>query len=243
MNVVAIIQARMGSSRLPGKVMMDLAGAPMLARVTARVQRASTLNDVAIATTTAPQDDVIERWAKRHGWPLFRGSEEDVLDRYYQAAKAFNAEIIVRVTADCPLIDPVVIDAVVQELLERQPEIEYASNVFPRRTYPRGLDVEAFRFDTLERIWREDLNPAWREHVTPYIHRNSKIFRTYNLCYPKDLSHFRWTVDTMEDYILAYFIYDTLQHDEFSWQEVLELLKERPEWVNINKHVLQKLVP
>jgi spore coat polysaccharide biosynthesis protein SpsF len=242
MKTVAIVQARMGSTRLPGKVLQDLAGEPMLARVVNRTCRAKTLQEVVIATTTNTVDDVIVKLCEARGWSWFRGSEEDVLDRYYHAAKKYQADFIVRITSDCPLIDPEVIDQVVQEFLERQPEVDYASNTWPRRTFPRGLDTEVMRMDVLERAWREDRNPAWREHVTPYIYRNPDRFRIHNVVSPVDYSAMRWTVDTQEDLAFVRKVYDYFGHDRFSWREVLKVLEEHPEWVEINRGVRQKRI-
>jgi spore coat polysaccharide biosynthesis protein SpsF len=242
MRIVAIIQARMGSTRLPGKVLQDLAGEPMLARVVNRTCRATTLQEVVIATTTSALDDAIVKLCKARDWSWFRGSEEDVLDRYYRAAKEYQADLIVRITSDCPLIDPEVIVQVVKAFLERQPEVDYASNTWPRRTFPRGLDTEVMRIDVLERAWREDSNPAWREHVTPYIYRNPDRFRIHNVLSQVDYSAMRWTVDTLEDLAFVRQIYDYFGHDRFSWREVLKVLEEHPEWLEINQHVQQKVI-
>ena len=242
MRIVAIIQARMGSTRLPGKVLQDLAGEPMLARVVNRTGRAKTIQEVVIATTTNVLDDVIVELCKARDWSWFRGSEEDVLDRYYRAAKEYQADLIVRITSDCPLIDPEVIDQVVKAFLERQPEVDYASNTWPRRTFPQGLDTEVMRIDVLERAWREDSNPAWREHVTPYIYRNPDRFRIHNVLGQVDYSAMRWTVDATEDLTFVRQIYDYFDHDGFSWHEVLKALEEHPEWLEINRHIQQKVI-
>jgi len=237
MRTIAIVQARMGSMRLPGKVLKDLAGEPMLARVVNRICRAKSLQEVVIATTTNALDDVIVKLCEARDWRWFRGSEEDVLDRYYQAARKYQADLIVRITSDCPLIDPEIVDQVVQEFLERQPEVDYASNTWPQRTFPRGLDTEVTRIDVLERAWREDRSPTWREHVTPYIYRNPDRFRIHNVLSQVDYSTMRWTVDTPEDLTFVRRIYDYFGHDSFSWHEVLKVLEEHPEWVEINRHV------
>ena len=242
MKVVAIIQARMGSTRLPCKVLLDLAGEPMLARVVNRTQRATTLDGIVIATTTESRDEAIVELCSSRGWACFRGSEDDVLDRYYQAAKKHHADIVVRITSDCPLIEPEIIDLVVQELL-KDGSLDYVSNTLPPRTFPRGLDVEAMTFKTLKRAWLEDKNPAWREHVTPYIYRTPEKFRLKAVTNEKDLSYMRWTIDTWEDLEFVRRIYNHFGHDHFSWHEVLDLLKERPEWLDINKNVKQKQVP
>jgi spore coat polysaccharide biosynthesis protein SpsF len=239
---VAIIQARMGSTRLPGKVLMDLAGEPMLARVVRRVQRARTLHAVMVATTVEPADDPVVDLCAAHGWPCARGSQDDVLERYHLAAQAAAADIVVRITADCPLIEPTVIDRVVEEFLAGQPGIDYACNWLPARTFPRGLDTEVFSFVALDRARREDHNPAWREHVTPFIYRQPTRFHIHGVTNAVDLSDLRWTVDTQEDLTFARRIYDWFGDDAFGWQEVLAVLKQHPEWLEINRHIEQKAV-
>jgi spore coat polysaccharide biosynthesis protein SpsF len=241
-KVVAIIQARMGSTRLPGKVLLDLAGEPMLVRVVNRTRRAQTLDEVVVATTVQPADEAIVRLCAERGWPCSRGSEDDVLDRYYQAAVVHQADVVVRITSDCPLIEPEIMDQVVQEFLDLQPRIDYACNVLPRRTFPRGLDTEVMRFDVLEQAWREDPNPAWREHVTPYIQRNPDLFRIHGVSNKVDYSHMRWTVDTPEDLAFVRRIYNHFGHDRFFWREVLAVLEAHPEWLEINQQVKQKVV-
>ncbi len=242
MKLVAIIQARMGSTRLPGKVSLDLAGEPMLARCVNRTSRAQTPDEVVVATTVQSADDAIVDLCTERGWPCFRGSEDDVLDRYYRAAIAHHADVVVRITSDCPLIEPGVVDRVVQEFLDLQPGIDYACNVLPRRTFPRGLDIEVMRFDVLERAWREDPNPAWREHVTTYIQGNPNLFHIHGITNEVDYSHMRWTVDTPEDLAFVRCIYDHFGHDRFSWREVLVVLEGHPEWLGINRHVKQKVI-
>ncbi len=242
MKVVVIIQARMDSTRLPGKVLLDLVGEPMLVRDMNRLSRAQTLDEVVVATTVELDDDAIVGLCQERGWPYFRGSEEDVLDRYYHAAKEYQADVVVRITSDCPLIEPEVVDRVVQKFLERQPELDYASNMAPRRTFPRGLDTEVMRFDALEQAWREDDNPAWREHVTPYIRRHPDLFQTYGVLNDEDISHMRWTVDTPEDLAFVRRIYEYFGHDHFSWREVLTVLAAHPEWLEINRDVQQKTI-
>ncbi len=242
MTVVAIIQARMGSTRLPGKVLLDLAGEPMLARVLSRTRRARTLDQVVVATTVQSADAAIVRLCAEHDWPCFRGSEDDVLDRYYHAAVAHQADVVVRLTSDCPLIEPALVDRVVQEFLDMQPRVDYACNVLPRRTFPRGLDTEVMHFDVLEQAWRQDHNRAWREHVTAYIQRNSDLFRIHGVVNEVDYSHMRWTVDTPEDLAFVRRIYDYFGHGRFSWREVLAVLEEHPEWLEINQRVQQKMI-
>jgi len=241
-RVVGIIQARTGSVRLPGKVLRKLAGEPMLARVVSRVQCAKTLDEVIVATTTLASDDSIAELCAHRGIACFRGSENDLLDRYYRAAVDYRGDAIVRITADCPLIDSLIIDRVVHEFVDHQPHVEYASNVFPDRTYPRGLDTEIIRFEPLERIWRADQNPLWREHVTSYIHRHPEAFITRCVSNEIDYSHLRWTVDTSQDFELVRRIYNEFPDGLFSWQEALELINCHPTWSEINRDVEQKAV-
>jgi len=242
LKFVAIIQARTGATRLPGKVLEELAGELMLTRVVNRTRRAKTVDAVVVATTTQPADDVIVGLCQERGWPFFRGSEDDVLDRYYRAALAFQADTVVRITSDCPLIEPEIIDRVVNEFLSCNPKVDYLSSGL-MRTFPRGLDVEVMSFDALKKAWHEDDNPVWREHVTPYIWRHPEKFKIRNVANDTDYSYMRWTVDTMEDLVFVRKIYDHFRRDDFTWKEVLHLLKLHPEWLEINQHVQQKVVP
>lgn len=242
MKVIAIIQARMGSTRLPAKVLKDLIGEPLLAHVIARTSRAQTLAQVVVATTQQPADDAIVDLCQQRGWSYSRGSELDVLDRYYQAAKTYEADIVVRITSDCPLIEPTVIDKIVGVFLQRQPKLDYVSNTLSERTYPRGLDVEVIRFEALARAWTDDDNPAWREHVTPYIYRHPELFQMHTVTHATDYSHLRWTVDTPQDLDLIQRIYEAFGHNRFSWHEVLDLLAQHPDWSTINQDVQQKAV-
>jgi len=239
-NIVAIIQARMGSTRLPGKVMMNLAGSPMLQRCVNRVNRSKMVNKTVIATTDNKEDDIIEQFCISNNWFYYRGSVHDLLDRYYQSAVKHNADVIVRITSDCPFIDPEIIDLIVKELIENYPSLDFVSNCIGKYTFPRGLDVEVMTFTALQRAWKEDKNLAWREHVTPYIYFNQHKFRCKNIAYDADLSEMRWTVDTKEDFLFAKKIYNYFGHDLFSWQEVIKLLKKNPHWKLINKYVNQK---
>lgn len=231
----------MASTRFPGKVLEDLAGEPMLARVFNRTRRAKTVDAVVVATTTQQTDDVIVHLCETQGWPCFRGSEEDVLDRYYQATLAFKADAIARITADCPLIEPEVIDRVINEFRAYYPKVDYVSNTL-ERTFPRGLDVEITSLDALRKAWREDDTPASREHVTPYIWQHRKKFKLHNVHNDVDYSYMRWTVDTIEDLTFVRKIYNHFKNDTFAWREALHLLAVHPEWMEINQHVRQKLV-
>lgn len=242
MRVVAIIQARMGSSRLPGKVLMNLEGEPMLARVVTRARRAGSLQDVVVATTTSAADDPVARLCAERGWLCFRGSEDDVLDRYERAAAAFDVDVIVRITADCPLIEPALIDRVVREFLERRPAVDYACNFRPAVTFPEGLAVEVLTREALHRAWRDDGNPAWREHVTEYVLNHPELFRFHGVTNDRDQSHLRWTVDQAEDLAFVRTIYHHFGHDRFSSLDVLAVLEQHPDWTAINAAVKQRVV-
>lgn len=235
---VAIIQARMGSTRLPGKVLRPLAGRPMLEHVIERVRRAARVDEVLVATTTNPEDAEIMALCQELGCASFRGDEQDVLDRYYQAARASAATVVVRITSDCPLIDPAIIDEVLTVLVKSG--ADYASNIAPTRTFPRGLDTEAFTFTTLERCWREASEPASREHVTAYIYRHPERFRLAGVTHEGDESAHRWTVDTAEDYALAGRLCTHFGHNRFGWQEALAAVEAHPEWTGLNAHIEQK---
>lgn len=239
MEVVCIVQARMGSTRLPGKVLMPILGKSMLWWDLHRVQGARRLDAVVVATTTNPTDDELAEFCRQQGWNVVRGSEEDVLDRYYQAARQYDAAHIVRITSDCPLIDPHVVDYVVTSYLSAYPQPDYASN-FLERTYPRGLDTEIFSMAALETAWRNAQAPSEREHVTPYIWRNPNLFRLRSVTNSQNQSAHRWTVDTPEDMELVQRIYGYFGHGDFRWQDVLALLDEHPEWVEINRGIEQK---
>jgi spore coat polysaccharide biosynthesis protein SpsF len=239
MRVVAIVQARLGSERLPGKVLRDIAGEPMLVRVVNRTMRAKMLDEVVVATTIESRDDEIANLCELKCWICSRGREFDVLDRYCESAQAQHANVVVRITSDCPLIDPGIIDLTVRKFMEKG-SMDYASNTLPPRTFPRGLDVEVMTFEALERAWGEDTNPIWREHVTPYIYSNPDLFKIIGVKNDNDLSHLRWTVDTPEDLAFVRLVYEHFDHGHFSWHEVISLLDKKPELIEINKLVLQK---
>jgi glutamate-1-semialdehyde 2,1-aminomutase/spore coat polysaccharide biosynthesis protein SpsF len=224
--LAAIIQARMGSTRLPGKTLRDLAGQPLLAHLLDRVAASKFVEAVVIATTVDSRDDAIVAFARARGLECYRGSETDVLDRVYQAARRFGVDPIVRVTPDCPLLDPRVIDAIVE--VYRSGEYDYVANTAPP-TYPDGLDGEVFSFAALERAWREARRPSEREHVTPYF-RTSAGFRTANVAHAVDLSHLKWSVDTLEDLEFARAVFARVdrQGEVFSMEDVLRVLREFP---------------
>lgn len=237
--VGAIVQARMGSTRLPGKALADIEGMSMLARVVDRVRRARTVNRVIVATTTKAQDDVLAVHARDLGVDVFRGDEDDVLDRYYQAALQHHLDIVVRITSDCPLLDPGVLDDAVRPLLVSGSCVEYSSTGL-QRTFPRGMDVEVVPFLTLAQVWRDAKAAHERAHVFPYIHEHPERFSTYSVMDDVDHSHMRWTVDTPEDLTLVRQVYRELGTRAFTWRDVLTILERRPELLQINEHVRQK---
>lgn len=234
----------MGSTRLPGKVLRVLGNATVLAHVVRRAQRASSIDGVVIATTELPQDDAIVEAGLPLGVSVFRGSEDDVLSRYYLAAKRAGADVIVRITSDCPLLDSDVLQVMVarfQVLHRSGTPVDYLSNTLTR-TFPRGLDVEIFTFAALERANREASDTAEREHVTPYIWRNAGTFRIEQHRNAVDASRYRWTLDTEDDWQLLQRIFARLggHRDYFTTREVFELLAQDPALAAINSHVAQK---
>ncbi|HVS54017.1 MAG TPA: aminotransferase class III-fold pyridoxal phosphate-dependent enzyme [Opitutaceae bacterium] len=227
MKTVAIIQARMQSTRLPGKVLADVHGEPLLAWVVRRARQARTIDMVVVATSDLPADDQIVRFCRDEGVAHFRGSESDVLDRFYGAAQAFAAEVVVRITADCPLIDPTVIDQVVQAFHEN--EVDYASTGLIA-TFPDGLDVEVFRADALQQAWEQARKPSEREHVTPYL-RTAPQFRRYNVesGFGAKLAEERWTVDEPQDLEFVRAVSTALAgRPDFTMHDVLEILQQQP---------------
>jgi len=220
---------------------MPLLGEPILSRVVSRASRATRLDEVVVATTAEPADDPIVQLAARQGWPIERGSEHDLLDRYVQAARSHRAQVVVRITSDCPLVDPDVVDLVVGAFQEAG--ADYASNTLAPRTFPLGLDVEVMTIDSLERAWRDDTDPAWREHATPYLYRHPELFALLRVPNDVDLSAHRWTVDTPEDYELVTRIYGSFGHDRFTWREALAVVEAHPGWAALNAQVRQKAVP
>jgi spore coat polysaccharide biosynthesis protein SpsF len=240
-RVVAIVQARMGSTRLPGKVLKEVLGKTLLEIELERIKRAELLDAIVVATTEKPTDRSIEEVCKLLEIPVFRGAEDDVLDRFYRAAKEQQAEVIVRLTADCPLIDPAIIDQVVTFYINNLPEYDYVSNT-EARTFPRGMDVEVFSMEALEEAWQKAKKPEEREHVTPYIYRNRKLFDIGIVMRGTNEAKRRWTVDTPEDLELITKILEALypEKPKFTIDDIFEVLEENPEWEKINEEVKQK---
>jgi spore coat polysaccharide biosynthesis protein SpsF len=240
-NTVAIVQARMTSTRLPGKVLMDISGRSMLWHVINRLKFSKELDDIILATPDTTENDILEGFAKENNFHYFRGSENDVLARYYGTAKKFKIDVIVRTTSDCPLIDPEVIDLVIEKHLNSN--VAYTSNTL-KRTFPRGLDVEVFNFDILEQIYKKAKKNYQREHVTPYIYEHPEIFKIQNIEIKKKLREpeLRLTVDTKEDLELIREIYKYLYKPGkiFYAEEIINLLNEHPELMETNINVRQK---
>jgi glutamate-1-semialdehyde 2,1-aminomutase len=234
-KTVAIVQARMGSARLPDKVLKSIVGTPMIELLLERLRRARELDEIVLATTDSPVDDPLAVYARQLGTTVFRGSERDVLDRYYAAAAEVHADIVVRVTGDCPLVDPGLVDEAVRAF--RGAGVDYASNVDPP-TYPDGLDIEVFSFEALRAAWREARRPEQREHVTPYLRAPGGRFRVLRLRNGEDLSGERWTVDEAADLevIGAVFRHFSPRRD-FGWLEVLQLLRQQPALFATNRHL------
>jgi len=240
MKITAIIQARMGSTRLPGKIIKEIAGEPMLWRVIERVRQSKKIGEIIIATTLNKEDEEVREFARKRGVKVFSGSENDVLDRYYQTALYFNKpEIIVRITSDCPLIDPEIIDKTVEFFLEN--DLDYASTGRIQSTFPDGLDTEVFRFSALEKAWRESSLASEREHATPYIWKNPRIFKIGEFKNEKDLSYLRWTVDEEKDLNFVREVYKKLykKGEIFYMKDVISLIEKHSELLGKNKGIIR----
>lgn len=242
MKRVIIVQARMTSQRLPGKVLMDLAGRPLLAQELRRLKRCRLADDIVVATTGNTADDPVVEVAEVEGVRWFRGSEDDVLERYLGAAQDAKADIVIRITADCPLIDPDQTDRVITELQARKRDCDYAANVI-ERTVPRGLDVEALFMDTLQRTDRLAHSPVAREHVTWFIREERQdLFTLWAVRDAEDHSDLRWTVDTPEDLVAVRRIYADLglAHEHRPYRDIVAHVRAHPDIIAINAHVRQK---
>jgi glutamate-1-semialdehyde 2,1-aminomutase len=236
LKIVAIVQARMGSTRFPGKVMRPICGTAMIGTLLARLAGSRRIQQLVLATSDAPADQPLADYVRSLGHAVYRGSESDVLDRYYRAAKEVKADLIVRITGDCPLIDPELVDAVIDKLLESG--ADYASNIVPP-TYPDGLDAEAFTFAALETTWRNATAARDREHVTTFL-RDSDRFVRANVAHPVDLSGERWTVDEPADFELVAWICEQFHpRCDFGWREVLALKAAHPEAFEVNRHLVR----
>lgn len=243
MKIGVIIQARMGSTRLPGKVMLKISGKTVLGHVIERVKQSEKIDDIIIATTIDNCDDLIETEAFKYGVNVFRGSEQNVLERYYLAAKKNQLDVVIRVTSDCPLIDPFIIDNLIEIFLENSYDmVSNTGSDYRKRTIPPGLDVEVFSFTSLEEAYLKADQHYQLEHVTPYIYEHCK--RLYFQRDDEDFSQVRLTLDTKEDFQLFQEIYKRLYHDkhDFYLKEILGLYSNEPELFKINEHIVQKKV-
>lgn len=242
MRTAIFIQARMGASRLPGKPLKKVLGKPLLIYLLERLKRVQNSDLISVLTTIHPRDDTIVDASLSQEVQVFRGSEENVLDRFYQAAKKFQANTIVRITADCPLADPSLISSMIDTF--NRSNFDYFCNTF-QRSYPRGLDVEIFSFKALEEAWRHATEPYEKEHVTPYIYKHPEKFKIGEQTHHEDLSSWRWTVDTQEDFIVVSKLIASLYPRKpcFNFHDLIQVAKNHPEWMAINAHIAQKQLP
>ena len=237
MKKLIIVQARMTSTRLPGKVMKVVCGKPLLEHLIDRLKRVKYADRIVIATTVNDTDNQIVNLCKKLDTLYYRGSEEDVLGRYYEAAVEYGGEVIIRITSDCPVIDPEVVDYLINFFANNIEKYDYVSNTL-ERSYPKGMDAEITSFDTLKEAHFNAYDPFDREHVTPFIKMRPQQFRLYNILYKADMSRYRWTVDTPADLELITKIYDALYYKNplFSLNDILDLMTRNPEWEAINTH-------
>lgn len=237
MSVHAIIQARCGSTRFPNKVFALIDGKPLLWHVVNRLKYATKIDDIIVATTICEKDDKIEEWCKENNVHCFRGSEENVLNRYYSASQAFPSDYVVRITADDPFKEPKVIDAVITKLIEKG--YDHVTNNLPP-SFPEGLDCEAFKKSALDRSEKEAETTFEREHVTQYIYHHPEIFKIGNVSNAENLSYLRWTVDKDVDFEMVKAVYahrNPANKGILLMDEILEILKATPEIAMINSEV------
>ncbi len=234
--ISAIIQARTGSTRLPNKVFLELSGNPLIGHIVERIRFSVRIDNIILATTINPNDDPLEVWALQNNISVFRGSEEDVLARYFHAAETYGSNIIVRITADDPFKDPIIIDRVIDELVSKSLDFAYNNNP---PTFPEGLDTEVFTSEALEKAFHEAKDPFEREHVTQYLYRHPELFSQANISHSQDLSNLRWTIDTQEDFQMASRVYEELYKsgEIFLMDDILALIQRNPGIETINSHV------
>lgn len=240
-RIGAIIQARMGSSRLPGKVMMKAVGKPLLELLIERLSYSKIITEIIVATSINENDNVIAKFCEEKKVNYFRGSENDVLDRYYQAAKQFSITTVVRVTSDCPLIDPVLADDIIKFYINHKSEYDLVTNRYPL-TYPDGLDVDVMSLKSLEYVWKNAATKSQREHTIPYFWENG--MRVFNVEAEKNyFKNYRWTLDYNEDFLLISKLFNELYNPKqfpFSWKDVIALIKKYPHFSDINRMHLLK---
>ena len=239
MKIVTVIQARTSSGRLPYKVLLPLCGEPLLVRMVERVKRAKLAGTIVVATSTLPEDHIIEEICINRGFNCYRGNLNDLLDRHYQVALEYEADFLVKIPSDCPLIDPDVIDQVISYFLQNYPTFDFVSNLHPA-TYPDGNDVEIFTFKALKTAWENADRNFEREHTTPYIWEHPSKFKIGNYAWPTGLDYsttYRWTIDYDEDYMLLCEVYNSLfpENPAFGLEDIMNFLNKHPEIVGINK--------
>jgi spore coat polysaccharide biosynthesis protein SpsF (cytidylyltransferase family) len=238
-KTVAIVQARMGSTRLPGKVMIHILGKPMLWYLIERLRRSKFINKIVIATSMDKEDDIIEKFSKKNKIDFYRGSKEDVLDRYYKAASKYNACIIIRITADCPLIDPEIVNELASYYF-RHRDLDY---IHTGQTYPEGMGLEVFSFAALEKTWKQAKLKSEREHVTTFIWKNKDIFKIKELEMQIDYSHIRITVDERADFEIVKAIFEhfySASKSVFGMQEIINFLNKNKDVYDLNKHIVRR---
>lgn len=238
MRTVIIVQARMGSTRFPGKVLKEVLGKPLLGYLIERLKAVKQADDFIIATTDNPKDQVIVDYCGSQNAKCFRGSEENVFKRYLEAGEYTLADTVVRITADCPIIDPLIVDQIITYYLNHYQEVDYISNAL-MRTFPYGMEVEVFSMKSLRKAAKGKLTSDDKEHVTPVFYLHPKKFSCLNIESSKNLSKYRLTVDTPEDFNLVKHVIEALypQNPLFSLDEIIVLLKEHPKWLKLNAHV------
>ncbi len=238
MKTTIIVQARMGSSRFPGKILKPILGEPVLFRQLERIRKATSFDNLVVATTTRPDDDVIAEECKKRNYDVYRGSNENLLDRHFKAAQLYDTESVVKIPSDCPLIDPQVIDRVIGYYQHKRFKYDFVSNLHPQ-SYPDGNDVEIMSLDVLENAWKHAEKNFELEHTTPYIWDNPDKFRIGNVLWEKGIdlskSH-RFTIDYVEDYEFINRVYEELypSYPDFSLNDILDLLSQKPEIMQIN---------
>jgi spore coat polysaccharide biosynthesis protein SpsF len=239
MKKVAIVQARMGSSRLPGKILKQVMSKPLLEYQIERIKRSKLIDEIIIATTIKESDEPIVEFANKNGLSMYRGSENDVLSRFVGAAKDAQADVVIRLTSDCPVLDPEVIDIIINEYLHT--DFDYVSNTM-QRSYPRGMDVEVFSYELLKEIDILAKDVISREHVTPFIYNNPEIYKLKSIMYDEDYSKYRLTVDTKEDFEIIEAILTNVypENSEFNLEDIIVFLNANPEIAKINSHIEQK---
>lgn len=237
MNPVAIIQARMGSTRLPGKVLKEVCGKPLLWHMLYRLKYSKTLKNIIVATSTLPQDDVIEKNVIKWGFECFRGSPNDLLDRYYKTAVKYNADPVVRLTADCPLIDPKIVDTIITEYLKGDYDVVGTND----NSFPDGLDVTAFSFRSIKTAWEKAELPSEREHVGPYILKQPEVYKNKSMAFKGNYAHMRWTVDEDRDFKFVNEIFERLykEGEMFYSDDILALLEKEPQLLTINSNIIR----